>query len=237
MNNKYCNDPIENELFELTHLLMEEKWHAIRSGEKNLYNLAVHELIKENHAYGVGYLKRQIIMPMPKKEWAKNQARLNLEEYYSQKSDYSWPKDTFYQYGFHFCSKEAPDYLMYGYAVCGESLIPCAFFTNFLMTWKIPECPGQLFPEEYVIDYMGLNSGKNPKCYIGIMVPKKQIENRIISRGKTIFPLEYLVQEKNKESKENSEWEREILMGQQEMIKDLSGENKDLAIKWLTKNQ
>lgn len=237
MNNKYCEDPIENELFERTHRLMKEKWQAIRSGEKNLYSLAVHELIQESHAYGVGQLKRQIIMPMPKEKLENSRMRMELKKYYSRLGDCSWPKDSFFHYGYHLCNNESPDYLNFGYAVCGEELIPCAFFMNFLMTWKIPECPGELFPDEYAIDYMGLNSGKSPECYIGITVHPPTTEEWILSRGRTIFPLEYFVQKESERARENSEWEREILMGQQEMIKDLSEDNKELAIKWLMKNQ
>lgn len=234
--NKYSDDPIENELFERTHRLMEEKWQAIRNGEKNLYSLAVHELIKDSYAYGVGHIRRRIIMPMSKEKIEKSSMRLELKEYYSRLRNCSWPKDSFYQYGYHLCNDESPDFLNFGYAVCGEELFPCAFFMNFLMTWKIPECPGQLFPDEYAVDYMGLNSGKNPECYIGITLHSSTTEEWILSRGKTIFPLEYLVQAHDKELEENSEWEREILMGQHEMIKDLSDDNRDLAIKWLMKN-
>ncbi len=234
---KYCENPIENELFQRAHRLMEETGQSIRNHEKNFYSLAVHEFIKEKYSYGIGHLKRQIIMPMPKEELGKCLSRCELKKYYSSLTDHSWPKDSFYQYSFHECNGESLDYLMYGYAICGDELIPCAFFMNFLMTWKIPEIPNQLFPDEYAIDYMGLNSGKNPECYIGVSVPKEQTEEWLISASKTAFPLEYLVQKQNEESKENSEWEREILMGPQEMIGCLSGDNKDLAIKWLMKNQ
>lgn len=237
MNIEYAKDPILNELFNRTHRLMDEKRQAILSGEKNMYSLAVHELIMQEYSYGIGYLKRSVITPMPKEQLEKGRKRSELKKYYSSRADYSWPVKTFYQYSFNECNNESQDYLMFGYAIYGEELLPCAFFMNFLMTFKIPELPGQLLPEEYAIDYMGLNSSKSPECYIGIMVPVEQTEEWMISGGETIFPLEYLVQMRNKESRKNYEWEKEILMGQQESLKDLSVDDKDLVVKWLMKNQ
>lgn len=235
--NKYSDDPIKNELFFRMHRLMEEKCDAIRNGEKNLYSLAVHEIITQEYLYGLGYRKNDIIMPMPKGELEKGSKRPELKKYYSNCADYSWPRDTFYQYSFHECNHESGDILMYGYAMCGEELFPCAFWLNFLMTFKIPQLPGQLLPEEYAIDYMNLNSGKNIECYVGVKAPIEQTEEWVISRGKTIFPLEYIAQKESERASDEAESNKEILMGQQEMINSLSGENKERAIKWLMQTQ
>jgi hypothetical protein len=231
---EYSKNVVENELFNKLHRLMKEKENALLNGENSFYSLDAHRLIQERYAYGVGYLKSNIILPVPKEKLDQSPSCVEFQKRYF--AGYSWPKESFYQYGYDLCSDNAPGYLYFGYALCQNELFPCAFFVALLMTMEIERCPGEFFPEEFAIDFIGLVSGKNPECYIGIMVPTEEVENWITSSGKTIFPLEYLVEKNRKESFDAKEWEKEILFGQQEALKNTSDENKKIVTQWLCSN-
>ncbi len=230
---KKINTEIENELFERTHRLMEREEDSIKNG-KGLYSLAVHNYLQKEYFPGLGHSKRNIILPMPRDTWYPKQEFLSLETQYS-KDKKQWPRDSHYCYSMDCLTSKALGFLYFGYVMCEEGLFPCAFLMQFLMTMKIDEVPNELFPEEFAIDPMALASSKKPLCYIGVLVPRDFVEKWLLSSSAK-HPLEQYVSEQDEIRLKDSEEKKGVLMGQQEMLRDLGSANKECSIKWLLKS-
>lgn len=228
MKYKYSDNPIEDELFNRTHLLMEEQEKFLRFNN-GVYSLNTHQQLTEEYIYGVGSKKRQIILPMPRKKWHPSNACLYLENYYSENKAL-WPSMSHYNYAMDLLINGFPGILYFGYVVCGQELFPCAFFVNFLLTGEIPGSDDK-FPEEWVIDPMGIASGKNPECYIGVSPKQEYVENWLLE--KKIHPLEAWTSEMDTILKEERELEREIQRGHQETIDSLISDQQQDYVKWL----
>ncbi len=228
MEYKYSNDPIENELFNRTHRLMEEQEKFLRSN-KGVYSLNAHQQLTEEYIYGVGSKKRQIILPMPREKWYPKDQCLELESS-NIHLDKQWPRISHYNYSMDLLINGFPGMLYFGYAVCGEQLHPCAFFVNFLLTGEIPDSDGK-FPEEWVIDPMGIASGKNPECYIGVSPKQEYVETWLLD--KEIHPLEAWVSEMDTILRKDRETEREIHYCHQTIIDTLDPELQEHYIKFL----
>lgn len=228
MEYKYSDNPIENELFNRTHRLMKEleKFLGYNDG---VYSFNTHQHLVDEHIYGVGSKKRQIILPMPREKWypADQCLKLELESIHLAKK---WPQISHYTYSMDLLINEFPGMLYFGYAVCGEQLHPCAFFVNFLFTGEIPDSDDK-FPEEWVIDPMGIASGKKPECYIGVSPKTEHVENWLLE--KKIHPLEAWACEMDAILRKDREFEREINRGHQEIIDSLSPDRQESYVKLL----
>lgn len=212
--------------------LMEALETSIRQGKPSFYSLDTHEYLGEVHMYHTSKLKREVVLPMLRDKWISKDKCLKLETFYATNNN-KWPINSHYFYSMDYLTGEAPGFLRFGYAICEGELFPCAFFVQMTMTQKIEEIPGELFPEEFVIDPMALACGKRPDCYIGVEVPLSLVEKWLLSRSTEKHPLETYVKEHNKERTEDSAWEKEILQGQQEMFQNTPEENKESVLRWL----
>lgn len=230
MTNPYLDQNFVDTLQNKFDQLMEEKRISIINGERSPYSIAVHEYLQDVHMYGVGVCKRHIILPASHEEQSFNSNYCSLK-------DLRWPIETHYNYSMDFITtKNAPGYLYFGYALCEEALYPCAFFVRFKMVGVILQMPGEFFPEEFAIDPIAFNCNKMPDCYCGVLVPLDYVEQWLLSGGRIKHPLENCVIEQQKNQKEESEWNRELLMGQQEMVKNSPGHDKTV-IAWLSSTQ
>lgn len=221
------------ELQSKSQRLMVEQALIIEQGY-GFYSLEAHEYLQTQCHYGGVSHSRPIILPMSKNDWyPKNEWKL-FENFYA-KSNKLWPRDTHSFYSLDSLVSKAPGFLYFGYAVCDDGLWPCAFFVQFMMTLEIKGVPGELFSEEYVIDPMALANGKKPDCYIGVLVPPSFVEEWLLAGHKFKHPLEKCANQEIMEKLEDSNWRKEILLGQQEMLSNVSEDFQDRVCKWLLK--
>jgi hypothetical protein len=226
----YSPDPLEEALFLKMHKLLENY-------TPTLYSQKVHDHLRETYVYGVGYRKRDIILPMPTDVWeSTNDCRNLISTYIERQAE--WPEQSHYNYAMDYCAGSTkPGYLTFGYALCGDMLVPCAFFTNFLMTGTIDQLPGVPIPETYAIDPMAFHLEHEPECYIGVVVATDIVEEWLLSRGEKPHPLETHILGEDKKRAEEKNWEREIIMGPHSMLKEISDpETKNQVEKWLLKS-
>lgn len=225
----HSDDPKENEIHDRFHKLMDQV--DFQNKKTGPYKEEIHRFLKEKYMYGIGHVKSNIFPPLEKDKI--NERLPELMQYYAG-GDQKWPRSTFRDYSMDYMTDKSPGMLYFGYALSDGKLYPCAFFVVFTMTWVIPECPGELFPEEKVIDPIALGCGIEPECYIGRMVISTDIEPWLLEETK-INPLEALYIRYQQERSDDKDWQNEILMAPHRALQGLEGENKELAIKWYLK--
>lgn len=228
MEYKYSDNPIEDELFHRTYRLM-EKYENFLCSNNGVYSLNAHQRLTYDHFPYLGDIKRQIILPMPREKWFPVDECLQLE-LSSNNLGKQWPIMSHYNYAMDLLINGFPGILYFGYAVCGQELFTCAFFVNFLLTGEITGSDDK-FPEEWVIDPMGIASGKNPECYIGVSPKQEYVENWLLE--KEIHPLEAWVKAIDLDREEDKKIQKEINEHHQTVIDTLSPQLQDHYIKFL----
>lgn len=221
------------ELQDISDRLMIEQASIISQGN-GFYSLEAHEYLQTQRHYGGVSYARSIMLPMSRGAWYPKDEWKIFDNFYANAKK-QWPSDSHFFYAMDSLVSKVPGLLYFGYAICDNKLWPCAFFMQFLMTLEIEDIPGELFPEEYIIDPMALASGKKPDCYIGVFVPTALVEEWLLSNKQSKHLLEKFANQENLKILEESNWHKEILYGQHRMLDNVSEKAKDRVIKWLLK--
>ncbi|MEK7586116.1 MAG: hypothetical protein AAB477_02725 [Patescibacteria group bacterium] len=216
---------------------LHKRVHTLLNRAKNLqfYSEEAHNLITKEYISGVATTERSIMLPLHKDKWFPKKLCDKLYYYYFC-AGLRWPNFSHYSYAMDYVTGHAPGLLYFGYAIEGEDVRPAAFFVTLLMTGIIDGHPGDFYPEEWVIDPMGIASGHKPDAYIGLLVPKQEecITNWVTTGGTLkSHPLEVYAKSHKSSRESDAEYWAEIMNLQAELMEGIPMNKREDAIKWL----
>lgn len=192
MKSRYSNFKFVDPIHQKVHNLM-EALECEGLDDKIPWGLSAHLLI-EHECNGIVRLPRSIFRSLPYEAWPEELVRISHEKK-------RWPQDSHYFYSMEkmLTFSKVPVMLYFGYAICGEKLIPTAFFVVFQLTLRLEGLDGR-FSEEWVIDPMAHALGIKPEGYIGVQPSSGSVKEWLESGCETSHPLDlYMQYEKDRE--------------------------------------